>query len=117
MSAAESIALTGLLALLLALAVIDMRRRILPNVLIYPGAAAFTLFAALYFARPGTLGAGDVKLTGMIGVTLGLPDTLLGLALASVLAAGPTLVMIAAGRWSQHTRITCGPYLFAGAGA
>ena len=139
MSLGEAIALGCLIAYLGALAVIDLRTRRLPNLLVYPGVvvalaaapllpadgylnalagglAAFALFALIYFvAAPGVLGGGDVKLAPVLGAALGLPDALYALALGPLLVAVVAVPMIVAGRWTLRSRVPYGPYLAAGA--
>ena len=139
MDAPEIAALAVLLSLLALLAAIDVRRRILPNALIYPGIVAalaaapilpaggyidavaggvlaFGIFAVAFFARPQAMGAGDVKLAALIGLTLGFPIVLLGLLVASLLAAVVSAAMLTAGRWTRSMKIAYGPYLCAGCG-
>ena len=139
MSPVEAFALAVLLALFVALAIIDLRHQILPNVLVYPGAAAalaaapllpadgyvtsliggvggFALFAALYFARPGVIGGGDVKLAALIGFAIGFPEVIVALALAPLLVLVVAIPMLVGRRWSLQTRFPYGPYLCAGAG-
>ena len=84
------------MAFLLTLAWIDLRTRLLPNVLVYRGTAGaalavpllpadgyvsafiggglgFLVFAVVFFASPGVLGGDDVKLAVAIGLALGVP--------------------------------------------
>ncbi len=140
MDPAEAAALAVLLALLSALALIDFRRQILPNLLVYPGilaaaaaapvlpadgyiisllggVIAFVAFALVYFFLPGVIGGGDVKLAALVGFAIGFPDAIFGLALGTVLGAGVAIFMLAIRRWSLKTRIAYGPYLCVGAGA
>ncbi|MGH3858901.1 prepilin peptidase [Actinokineospora sp.] len=66
------------------------------------GAALFlTLHAAVHLLRPTALGAGDVKLSGPIGATLGAIH-LAALPIAAVLAAGATLLLATAA--PRHVR-------------
>ena len=139
MSLAESVALGGFLAYLLALAIMDLRTRLLPNVLVYPGVvvalaaapilpadgyvsalvggfAAFIVFALIYFfAAPGVIGGGDVKLAPVIGAALGIPYGLYALALGPLFIAVIAIPMIATRRWSLRSRVPYGPYLALGA--
>lgn len=132
-------AIAILLTTLAGLAVIDLRSRILPNVVVYPGIGAalvsapllpaggyaaaaagggllFVLFAALYFARPAAIGAGDVKLAALIGVALGFPQALPAILLASTLGAVVALMMLLRRRRQLGTKYAYGPYLALGAG-
>jgi leader peptidase (prepilin peptidase) / N-methyltransferase len=99
---------------LVAVSVIDVRRRIIPNRIVLPaaavvlaartiahpsavwllgglGAAGFLLAAAL--ARPGAMGMGDVKLALLLGFAVGRT---VPLALAAALLAGfvPSLAVL-----------------------
>ena len=94
----------------LAVAVIDLEHRLvlnrmllaaLPVLLLAPqlvgersfgaallsGLIGFTLFFVMALIRPGSMGMGDVKLAGLIGLAVGLPDLYLAL-LVGVLAGG-----------------------------
>lgn len=132
------------LGLLLALAVIDLEHRILPNAIVYPSAGVFAaavvagaltgrplhplgavagllLFGGFLFLvavlSPGGMGMGDVKLAGLIGLVLGaLGLRYVGVAIAlAVLAGGLGAVgALVAGR-SRKSAIPFGPYLAAGA--
>ena len=132
------------LGLMLAVAVIDARFRIVPNRIVYP---ALVLFAAaivvgavagaridgpraglgmlvysvplflMALAVPHGMGMGDVKLVALIGLVLGS----LGLAYVAVaaglgiLAGGVgALVAVAAFRYGRKHQIPFGPFLAAG---
>ena len=114
----------------------DIERRIVPNKVVLPAAAAvlavdtawhpspvwaigalglagFLLLVAL--AYPGGMGMGDVKLALLIGAVLG-PTTPVGLMLALLLALVPTVVLIARhGRGARRLAIPFAPFLSAGA--
>lgn len=131
-------------AVLFALAIVDVRHRILPNSIVYPSALLFAgalvlgvllgrpldlagaalglailgggLFA-IALVRPNAMGMGDVKLAALIGLVLGS----LGLRYVAVAAAGAILAggvggvaALAAGR-SRKSAIPFGPFLAAGA--
>lgn len=106
----------GLLALV---AVIDLERRIVPNVIVLPATAAavvmataqgsvmslagaavaFLLFLALYAAGrlvygAGAMGMGDVKLAMFIGAVLGLAQMPYALALGLFAAGGAALLLL-----------------------
>ena len=108
-------AIAGLLALMPALSVIDLRHRIIPNAIVYPALIAFPLFLVvawlagapvdlarmglgfltygggllvIAFIAPGGMGMGDVKLCALIGAVLGS----VGLGLVAV-AAGAAIVI------------------------
>jgi leader peptidase (prepilin peptidase)/N-methyltransferase len=127
------------------LAAIDLKARTLPTKLIWPTGillaslfvlaavlhhdayplirstagmlALLTFYGALYFLRPGGLGGGDVRLSGMLGLALGwaswtavLTGTLLGW-----LAAAIALLILRIGRGSEASYdIPLGPFLITG---
>lgn len=131
----------GLYALLLLIAVTDLKHRLIPNVITYPllalmvttqlinsvfgggdvrplllgGALTFGMFALTGWLKPGSLGGGDVKLATLIGVTFGFPQVLWALILgvgSGGLMAGLLLI---AGRGGRATRIPYAPFLCLGA--
>lgn len=134
-----------LLALLLAVALIDARHRIVPNRIVYPallvlapavvvgdlldvgidaprafiGLSAYAIPLLLVaLAVPGGMGMGDVKLAALIGLSLG------GLGLSYVVVAAGlgilgggvgALVAVAVFRFGRRQQLPFGPYLAAGA--
>ncbi|MEA2346900.1 MAG: leader peptidase (prepilin peptidase) / N-methyltransferase [Thermoleophilaceae bacterium] len=126
------------IAMLVAIAMIDLDHRIVPNAIVYPGivygivatgvisvgalpesliaglgAYLFLLLAAL--ARPGGMGMGDVKLAGMMGVFLGLavlPALLAAFLFGSVVGLG---IMAARGVAARKQAVPFGPFLALGA--
>jgi leader peptidase (prepilin peptidase) / N-methyltransferase len=131
-------------ALLIAVSVIDLEHRIIPNRITYP---AFPVFAAVivvgwlldrpldppragvgllayggfYFViamiAPRGLGMGDVKLAGLIGLVLGsLGLRYVGVAAGAAILAGGlgAIAALALGR-GRKAAIPFGPYLAAGA--
>ncbi len=84
-------------AYLLLVALIDLKHRLVLNVLVYPaivitlvahliagqlsmtivgGVFAFMIFYGTALVKPGTLGGGDVKLATLIGIAFGFPNIL-----------------------------------------
>ena len=130
--------LATLCAFLILIAVIDLKYRLILNVLIVPaillmllyqfvpltraswfalfgGIAAFLLFLLVAFLRPGGLGGGDLKLAAFLGVTFGLPYVFWAL-LAGVLVGGATAVfLLVAKHWRLSIQIPYGPFLCFGA--
>jgi leader peptidase (prepilin peptidase)/N-methyltransferase len=114
----------------------DLERRIVPNLVVLPaaaavlalqtishpspewalgavGAAGFLLLAAL--AYPGGMGMGDVKLALLIGALLGR-TTPVGLMLGLLFAFVPSVVLLARhGMRARKMKIPFGPFLAAGA--
>jgi leader peptidase (prepilin peptidase)/N-methyltransferase len=135
--------LCAFLALMPAVAVIDIRHRIIPNRLMYPSLIAFPVYlvvarlfgapidllgAALGFVAYGGglllvavisrgMGMGDVKLAGVIGVVLGaLGLRYVGVAAGAAILLGGVggLLALLLGR-SRKDAIPFGPYMAAGA--
>ena len=127
---------------LITLFAIDLRHRILPNVITLPGIAAG--FAASWFLPPGWissligivsgggillaiaeayyrvrghegLGMGDVKMLAMIGAFLGWPLMVLTLVLASFAGSIVGVAMIASGRGGMQAALPFGTFLALGA--
>lgn len=125
------------MAVLVAVSVSDVRRRVIPNVVIVPAWAlaltldivlrpgpaaawlAWSLGAGLCFllfalATRGGLGMGDVKLVAFLGAVLG-PALLSALAVGTLLgglAAG--VILLRHGRAATRRTVAYGPYLAAG---
>jgi prepilin signal peptidase PulO-like enzyme (type II secretory pathway) len=119
-------------------AVIDLKYRLVLNVVMYPAlgvalitqllvlrvnlisvliGAAFGLliFLAAMWLRPNDLGGGDVKLATLIGVIFGFPHVLWAL-LIGVVAGGIAAVGLLAGRrWQPSAQIPYAPFLCLGA--
>jgi prepilin signal peptidase PulO-like enzyme (type II secretory pathway) len=122
-------------AVLLAVTVTDIERRIIPNRIVLPatavvlvahtaidpsfewvlgalGGSAFLFVAAL--VSPGGMGMGDVKLALLIGGMLGL-GVAAALGIASVLALVPSLLLLVRhGRAARKMAFAFGPFLAAG---
>ena len=104
------LALASYCSFLLLIAVIDLRHRLVLNVLIYPaavvavllrfvppgedalttllgGAVGLTFFSLVALLRRGGMGAGDVKLAALIGLMVGFPQVVWALTLG-ILAGG-----------------------------
>ena len=123
-------------AVLVAVTVTDLERRIVPNRIIIPAlvvalvvqtaldpsvewiiasvaAGAFYLIAALVY--PAGLGMGDVKLAAFLGAWLGAP-VIVALFAGSLLALIPAVVIIATqGKEGRKTGIPFAPFLAGGA--
>ena len=128
----------GLVALLVLLAATDLEQRRLPHLLLDPlilGAALFVPFNPAVSPLSALLGAavaigflglvgllirgglalGDLYLVAPIGLLLGWPTTFVAIFLASLLAAGTSLVLMAARRVGLRSYVPFGPFLVAGA--
>lgn len=120
------------------LTVIDLKHRIIPNVVLAPAAvfalavaptvpdlsltrallgavAGFALLLLPALLLPGGLGGGDVKLAGFLGLALGFPAVLLALAAGIVLGGVATLVLLLTRRIGRRDFVPYGPFLIAGA--
>jgi leader peptidase (prepilin peptidase)/N-methyltransferase len=129
----------GLLPVLVALAAVDLRARVLPNRIIGPamlavlawqlaffadrvpecllaatGAGAFLLLPSLL--EPGAMGMGDVKLAALLGLALGahvIAALLIGFVAVAPVAAA---LLLFRGADAGRTAIPFGPFLALGAG-
>jgi len=79
------------------------------------GVAGFGLFWLMHLLSRGALGAGDVKLSGLIGLMVGYPAILPALAIAAVLAAVVAVGLLLARRATLKSYIPYAPYLAIGA--
>jgi prepilin signal peptidase PulO-like enzyme (type II secretory pathway) len=124
-------------ALLLLIAAIDLDRRLVLNAVLLVGAGlavgraalagpaavaqavvgglvGLALFGVLAAFQRGALGAGDVKLAGLLGLILAYPAVLTGL-LVGVLAGGVTsAVLLLLRRVGRRSMIPYAPFLSAG---
>ena len=137
-SLVQSVLSALLVLVLVPCTVIDIERRIIPNVLTGPGALAalvlgtaidpagephrlmwaaiaggFLLLTALIY--PAGMGMGDVKLLGLMGLCLGSPALVgLFLALLGQIGAGIVLAVRKGVRAAGKTTLPFGPYLAVG---
>ena len=78
------------------------------------GAGAFLVFLAIKAVYPAGMGAGDVKMAGMLGLLVGYPGVVVALWLAVVLGGMVALGLLALGGRSRKDAIPFGPFLSAG---
>jgi leader peptidase (prepilin peptidase)/N-methyltransferase len=135
-----------LTASLIALSVIDLEHFILPNRILYPtdgamivllaaasalehdwgafgraaiaGAAAFAVFFAIHFVSPRGMGFGDVRLSFLLGFSLGWlgwGEMIGGLFTSFLYGAVIGVLLIALKVRERKQRIPFGPFLAAGA--
>ncbi len=123
--------------LLLALALADVERRLLPNRLTYPGTvlalalswgwpgrgplealggAAFGALAlgVAYLALRGGLGGGDVKLATLLGAVVGFPRVVTALLLGAVAGGVAAALLLALGAVRRGQFMPYGPFLVLG---
>ena len=135
---ARGVLAAGVLAVLAVLAVIDLRWRLLPNMIVLPalgavlayqlafhtgavveclvaciGAGALLLVPGLL--QPGAVGLGDVKLAALLGATLGA--SALGALLIGFLLSAPAAayILLRHGARGRHRSLPMGPFLALGA--
>jgi leader peptidase (prepilin peptidase)/N-methyltransferase len=138
------IAVSAFLALLLALSLIDLEHKILPNRIVYPALIAFPVYFAIArlagapvdlvhmvigfvayggfmllvaIVSPKGMGMGDVKLAALIGAVVGaidLPSVAVAGGLAILLGGIGAVVALAMGK-GRKTAVPFGPFLAAGA--
>jgi prepilin signal peptidase PulO-like enzyme (type II secretory pathway) len=65
--------------------------------------------------RPGAMGAGDVKLAGLIGIIAGVPNVIVALAIGIIAGGVSALILMASGRVSRTGTLAYAPYLSLGA--
>jgi len=133
---AVELAFYGSVFLLITL--IDLRYRLVLNVVIYVmvpvvlltrlvasphvalssvlgGAAGLLLFVAVVLIRPGGLGVGDVKLAALIGVVVGFPQVLWALSLGILAGGLGALCILIIRRGGLKSYIPYAPFLCLGA--
>jgi leader peptidase (prepilin peptidase)/N-methyltransferase len=126
-----------LISTLIALAVIDLEHRLLPNAIVGPAALAglalsilgdparwwtYPLSAAavavalfgLALVRPGGMGMGDVKMGGMLGAFLG-PYAALAVFLGALFGAIAGGLLLAAGEVGRRSALPFGSFMALGA--
>ncbi|MFD9704937.1 prepilin peptidase [Lentzea sp. NPDC059081] len=82
------------------------------------GLALVVVYRVLELVNPAGMGHGDVKLSGVVGMALawlGWPVLLLGAALAFVLSAVVSLVLLALRRVTLKSTLPFGPFMLLGA--
>ena len=125
-------------AFLLTVAVIDLEHRRVLNVMLAPaavvallasllpgppsvlsavlgGAVGFGLFFLIAIIGRGKMGAGDVKLAGVIGLMLGFPAAITALVIGIFLGGVAAIVLLLTRRAGRKTYIAYAPYLALGA--
>jgi len=124
-------------SLLMLMALIDLKYRLVLNIIIYPlsviivmgqaclypqdilhvlfgGGIAFSVFVLTAYIKPGQLGGGDIKLATLIGLAFGFPDMLWALLVGGGLGALMALLFIVQGKGKLFT-MPYAPFLCFGA--
>jgi leader peptidase (prepilin peptidase)/N-methyltransferase len=138
MSVNGSLPLYLYLALFLLIATIDLEHRRVLNIVLAPlalgslclaalqspsalggallsGVGGFILFFAINLMRPGAMGAGDVKLAGVIGLIVGFPAFIVALVIGVIAGGVGASILMVAGRVSRKGTLAYAPYLSLGA--
>lgn len=123
---------------LLLITVIDLRFRLILNVLVLPamilvlvihmlilrdniaavlvgGGMAFGIFYLTAMLRPGDLGGGDIKMAALIGFTFGFPGLLWALLIGAGAGALAAVTLIAGRGAGRKSTMAYGPFLCLGA--
>jgi len=122
----------------LLIAIIDLKYRLVLNILTYPaivvlllfnlltlpqqttnillgGAMAFGIFFLTAWLRPGELGGGDVKLATLIGVAFGFPQMLLALLVGAGIGGVVVIFLLVSRKAGWKSQIAYAPFLCFGA--
>ncbi|MBI5958735.1 MAG: prepilin peptidase [Chloroflexi bacterium] len=132
-SCREMVLYTGSYSFLLLVAIIDLKYRLVLNVLIYPAALVVVLttqstltlmlggflacgvFALTALIKPGDIGGGDVKLATLIGFAFGFPQVLWALMIGIGSGGIVAVFLLLTRRGNRQTRIAYAPFLCLGA--
>jgi prepilin signal peptidase PulO-like enzyme (type II secretory pathway) len=79
------------------------------------GLAGFGAFVVIFLIGRGSMGAGDVKLAGVIGLMTGIAAVWTALAAGIVLGGVAAIVLVVSRRGGRTTMMAYGPYLALGA--
>jgi leader peptidase (prepilin peptidase) / N-methyltransferase len=116
------------------IALMDLRYRLVLNVLVFPatlvalvlqaippgrhtlmallgGAVGLLFFLVAALAKPGGMGMGDVKLAGLIGLVVGFPQVLWTLAIGVIAGGVAALLLVVTRRATLKSGIAYAPYL------
>lgn len=79
------------------------------------GFVGFGLFYFLAIAYRGAMGAGDVKLAGVIGLMTGYPYVITALVLGVLVGGAVAVVLLTVGNWDRRSHIPYAPCMVTGA--
>jgi len=128
----------GASILYLLIALVDLRHRIVPDAIVVPaglvaltaqwaaspaalsgaligGAFGLAPFLATALVKPGGMGGGDVKLAGLVGLTLGFPRVLWGLGVAIIAGGIVSMLLLLSREWKPGDHLPYAPFLCLGA--
>lgn len=135
---AQTLVTSAYFSVFLLILVIDVAHRWIPNLLLWPltvfalgvsvltgdppllrallgGVVGFGWFFLMAIAYRGAMGAGDVKLAGLIGLATGFPNVLAALTVGIVIGGAAAAVLLISGRKSRKSYIPYAPFLVTGA--
>lgn len=131
--------LAGLFAtVFLALTFTDLERRLIPNRVVYPsmllaaalswtwpdrsvlqafegGGAALVITSVMFLAGRGAFGFGDVKMSVLMGLVVGLPSALVGIFIGTLAAGAFVLPLVILRVLGRRDYIAYGPFIAIGA--
>ena len=137
-AAVESVWLSLLCCFLILVAIIDLKYRLVLNVMVFPAAAltmlirwatpgtnmlavliggafGFAIFALAAYVRPGGLGGGDIKLATLIGLVFGFPNALWALMIGIFVGGTLAILMLLSHNGDSKSEIPYAPFLCLGA--
>ena len=136
--AAQTVIISVYLSIFLLIVVLDIMHRWVPNALLFPtamlalavslltahpsltsallgGLAGFVWFYLMAIIYRGALGAGDVKLAGLIGLMIGFPGVLMALAIGISMGGSVAAFLLMSGQKTRKSYMPYAPFLVAGA--
>lgn len=134
----ELLLLAFLCSFFLLISIIDLKYRLVLNILIYPaavvtlllrsvppgrdtlitllgGAVGLLPFLLVALLKPGTMGGGDIKLAALIGLIVGFPQVLWALSLGILAGGAIACLLLLTRRWGANSHIPYAPFLCLGA--
>lgn len=134
----QTVIMSTYFGIFLLILVLDITHRWIPNVLLLPaavlalvisvltghppldkallgGTAGFLWFYLMAVAYRGALGAGDVKLAGLIGLMTGFPGVFVALTIGIVIGGVTAALLLVFGWKTPKSYIPYAPFLVAGA--
>lgn len=134
----QGIVIGGVYIYFMIIAVIDVKYRLVLNVMMYPamlfvlfvpiaqpqpstlelslgGILVFCIFGLTAWLKPGQIGGGDIKLAILIGFMFGFPQVLWALLVGGGTGAVVAIAMLSTGRYGRKSTIPYAPFLCLGA--
>lgn len=129
--------LAAICSFLILTALIDLKYRLVLNVLVLPsigaiilfqaipirqttwlsflgGLTAFFLFLLVALVAPGRLGGGDIKLAAFLGFLFGLPYVFWALVASALMGGVTAVLLLLTKQWHLNSRIPYAPFLCLG---